>query len=289
MFEDLPVYVPHGRVCRMEQYHCCKYKQHCRLYSICSQIKLPTVCKRDCPSCSYPGCSLDELSREQFPVYIDGIIQSNRLDLDIEKRYWQEHTAHRKHHARLWYYYNCLFGDQRERHRNSGSKYREANIEKCRASARASAKKRWRKLHPNCGQKPTRKYNPPCGEDCENCPYDDCILPEDWQKKLFAAAKREKDPDYYKRYYRANEPRIRTYRTQYYKDNHSKIRAKQKAYYQRPEIKAQFAERSRKYAANHREEIRAYKKAWYEKNKAAISERRKEQWTISKQQKEVKQ
>lgn len=274
--DELPVYVPHSRVCHIEQYHCCKYRQHCRLYPVCSQIEIPTVCIRDCPSCSYSGCSLDAILRVQQPVYIGGVIQSDRLDLNIEGQYWKEHAAHKKRHANLWYFYNCLFGEHREKHRISSRKHYKDNLEKCRASARASAKRRYRKLHPNCGQRKPRKYNPPCGEDCGSCPYDDCILPENWRDKLYEAARLERDPDYYRRYYRANEPRIRAYRKQWYKDNRAEIRAKQKAYYQRPEIKAQFAERSKKYAASHREEIKAYKKAWYEKNKEAISAQKKE-------------
>ena len=282
--DELPVYVPHSRVCHMEQYHCCKYRQQCRLYSLCSQIALPTVCKKDCPSCSYSGCSLDAVLRVQRPVYVGGVIQSDRLDLNIEGRYWQEHAAHRKRHANLWYFYNCLFGGYREKHRICCHNWYYNNLEKSRASGRESAKKRYRKTHPNCGQKKARKYNPPCGENCESCPYEDCILPEDWRDRLSAAARLEKDPDYYKRYYRANLPRIRAYRQQYYQDNHAKIRAKQKAYYQRPEVKALFAERSKNYVASHREEIKAYKKAWYERNKAIISAQRKEKRNKEKAQ-----
>lgn len=269
--DELPVYLPNPRICRMEQYHCCKHRQHCRLWSRCSQMQVPTTCPRNCPTCDYNGCSLSPEHRLTIPVYVHGVIQEDRLDLNLGARWSQEQTAHRKRHNRQWYYYNCLFGDLKERHRESNVKYRLANPEKCRESAR----RYWRKKHPHKGRASQRKYYPPCGLKCDACEHPDCILPENWSDQLIAAAKMERDPDYYKRYLAANRERIVSYRKDYYAANRKEIRAKQKSYYQQPGVKSRLAEKRRKYVEENQAKVKAYKKAWYEQNKARINAERR--------------
>lgn len=278
---DLPIYIPKPKVCHMEQYHCCKHRQHCRLYPLCSQIQPQTVCKRDCPTCAYDGCSLTPQRRQSEPVYIAGVIQADRIDLDLEGRYWRGHEEHRKQHKKLWYFYNTLWGDYKEKHIASCRKYRQANIEICREKARIRAKIKWRETHPNCG-KGRRKYYPECGLDCANCPHPDCILPENWSDQLIAAAKHERDPGYHARYYRANKQKINARSKEYYADNRDRMRRQQKEYYQKPEVKAQFARRSKQYVEAHREQVQAYKKAWYEKNKERINAGRRKKHDVGR-------
>lgn len=91
---SLPFYLPNPKVCHMAQYQCCKHRLHCRLYSRCAAISLQTVCKRDCPSCTYSGCTMSMERRRETPVYIAGVIQGERLDLDLEGRWLREHTEH---------------------------------------------------------------------------------------------------------------------------------------------------------------------------------------------------
>lgn len=94
--DTLPVYIPHPHICHMAQYECCKRHQDCPLFDKCSSIQKQTVCKRDCPSCSYNGCSLSTEKRQNAPVYVAGVIQENRIELHLETRYFIEQLAHKK-------------------------------------------------------------------------------------------------------------------------------------------------------------------------------------------------
>lgn len=274
MPEELPVYLPNPKTCHTEQYQCCKYSTHCRLYSACSQIQKTSVCKRDCPVCNYGGCSLSAEQRCSSPVYIAGVIQKDRIELNLERRYWQEHQEHLQRHKKLYYFYNCFFGDYRQlqnaRNRNA---YHE-NIEVRREKNRIS-QKRQRAKNMNANSNKQRKYTPECQFDCENCKYPDCILPLDWEKRMYAAKRKSEDPEYYARYYRNNREKLRAYGKRYYKENRDKVRAHQKEYYQQPEVKARRAERAKQYAQSHREELKAYKAEWYRKNKDKINAKRR--------------
>ncbi|MBP3674051.1 MAG: hypothetical protein J6J18_09515 [Oscillospiraceae bacterium] len=244
---DLPVYLPNAKVCRMEQYHCCKHLTSCRLYAICSQMQLPNTCRRDCPSCSFDGCTLSAEARFTDPVYVSGVIQGNRLELDLESRYWREQHDHKIAHKKKYYQYNFLFGDLKEKNRLRCRTYYYANQERCNEQIR----KNYRKHHQPIELKmPDEAYLPKCGLKCEECTAPDCTLPEDWRLK---ALNRQRNKKYY--------------------DKHQKIiLEKQRKIRQRPEVKAYRAEQNREYQRTHREKIAQKSKKWRDAHKDQVRE-----------------
>ena len=254
---DLPVYLPNPKVCRMEQYHCCKRHTSCRLYHICSQIQLPNKCRKDCPSCSYDGCTLSTERRLADPVYISCVIQGNRLELDLEGRYWREQHDHRVVHKKEYRRYNFLFGDLKEKNRLWYRTYYYANQERCNEQIR----KNYRKRHQPIELKmPDGAYLPKCGFKCEECTAPDCTLPEDWRLK---ALNRQRNKKYYDRH-------------------REEILEKKRKIRQRPEVKAHRAEQNREYQRTHRKETAQKSKRWRDAHKDQVREIRRAYYAANK-------
>lgn len=243
--EELPVYIPRPRVCHMTQYHCCKRRTTCPLYSRCSQIKFQnTVCCQDCPSCTYGGCSLSPQQRQDQPVYVDHVIQQDRLDMNLTALRWQEQQAHRKRHQKLYAYYNNLFGDRLDRRRKARYDRYWANPDYARTKHREA----YRRQHPSREKQIPLDMLPKCGLDCFNCPFDDCVLPEDW----LLQKRKEKRTNYLKLYYQEHQEEMDTQHRVYYLEHQEEMRVYSRLYYQK-----------------HRDEINARRRQRYQEKKKA--------------------
>ena len=266
MNEHLPIYIPKPRVCREHQHQNNKHCAACRLNLICSQIQTQTVCKKDCPSCTYNGCSLTDQQRRTTPVYVSGIIQGERTFIDLKGKYWREQQEHRKKHKKLYYIYNCLWGNTLEKNRTRSKARYDADPEYWRMKAAEY----YRRKHPQQSEDPipVGATLPECGLNCDCCPYPDCTLPDDWREKEIN--------------------RIRNRR--FYKNNREKLLEKQKERRSRPEVKAQRAEwdkqyrkkhpekdreKQRRYREKHPEKVREITRAYYQKNKYTINAKRR--------------
>ncbi len=288
--EELPIYIPHSKVCHMAQYQCCKRHQDCPLYSRCSQIKFQnTVCCQDCPSCTYEGCSLTAQQRQKQPVYVDHVIQQDRLDLNLEIRYMQEHLNHRKQHKKMWEFYNKLFGDLRERRNQRQRERYWQDPEYHRMLVRKSY---YKHRAPS-----VRRINPPvlpeCGMECFNCPHEDCILPENWLQQSYMADYLRKNPDYFAKYREAHREELREKYRLYYAENKVDVLRRQQERRQKPEVKAQRAaynksyrkahpesakRKKRKYIDAHRDRVNANKRSYQQKHRDEINLRQKQHY-----------
>lgn len=234
---ELPVYIPNPMVCHMEMYHCCKQYSDCRLHSVCSQIRQQSVCKKDCPSCSYQGCSLPVERRKSQPVYLAGLITADRVDLDLVGRYEREHTIHRVTHKKRYAFYNWLFGDIRERNRQRSREYYYRNRELLRAARQA--KKAVNEINGDV-KLPDAAFLPECGLKCSECSKSECDLPEDWREKSLNRQRNRK----------------------YYYAHQDEVLEKQRMIRQRPEVKVYRAEYNRKYQQNNREKTIEKSRRW---------------------------
>ena len=112
-------YVPHPHVCHMNQYMCCKnYVDICPLGKVCRTMnikELTSVCKKDCQTCTYTGCSMTFEQRKSIPLYINGVVTSQRVNLHIDFEREKERLLHKELHKKQYEFYNLLWGDLRER------------------------------------------------------------------------------------------------------------------------------------------------------------------------------
>lgn len=212
--------------------------------------------------------------RKTSPVYKEKVIQDDRLDLDLERRYWQEHQAHRVQHRKRYYFYNCLFGDLRAKTNKNRRRAYHANIETARERSRQRKRSKAKKST-FCDDKEL-KHIPECQLNCANCPYPDCILPDNWDKNIAQTKWQRENPEYKKQYYEENKEHLIAAMNDYYAKNRDRICKQQRQYRQKPEVKARSTERSKRYRERNIEKIRAYKKAWYQKNKDAYNAQRRE-------------
>lgn len=270
--ESLPVYLPKKFVCRMSQYGCCKRHQECRLYPICSKISKQTVCKQDCPNCNYEGCSLGIEQRQTNPLYIDHVIQTEKVDLNLEMVYSRERAVHKKQHQELYAYYNTVFADYRER-RNAAQRERYwADPEYSRMRAREYYSRSYEK-HPKAIDK---RFLPECGLQCFECRHEDCILPPDWLKKAHNEDFKKNHPDYFTQYRATHREERSAYGKRRYVANKETVLQQIREHRQKPEVKAQRAkydaayrkanperdrEKHKRYYARHKDEINAKKRA----------------------------
>lgn len=227
--ENLPLYVPNGRVCHMMQYHCCTQRPHCRLYPICSQMDSATshsVCIMDCPNCKYEGCSLSEKDRKDNPLYVDHICQQENQTMDYDLIRFREKQKYRKQHDALYCFYNRLFGDLREKKRVRAREWRRQNRQVSKSENKQSSK-RASSYIPDC-----------CDKDCFNCKYEDCLLPENWLK--------------------------RAYQKKYYDTHREAELARVKAYHESHPVETQ--EYQKKYYETHKEETKSKVRRWREAN-----------------------
>ena len=134
---------------------------------------------------------------------------------------------------------------------------------------------------------------PECQMNCENCKYEDCILPEDWRKKANQANWQKNNPDYFANYRAENQQLLREKGKAYYAQHKEERLARQKEHRSKPEVKAQRAaydkkyrkahpdterEKRRRYRERHPEKIRERKRAYYEAHKEEINKKRREKY-----------
>lgn len=268
--EILPVYIPSSHVCHMDQYHCCKHRSHCRLYPICSQIQQPTVCQRNCAQCTYQGCSLSSEWRISRPIYIQGTIQGNRTDLDLEGRYQREKIAHKDKHRRMYVLYNTLFGNYREQRNAQNRKRYWSDPEYYRMLARKFYKKRCKPKNRAIED----RFLPSCGLQCSACEYEDCILPANWLQKAHQHAFIEANPDYFANYRKQHTEERRAYDKRYYQENREKILERIRTHRADPAVKQQRAKYDAQYRKTHRDADRERHRRYYARHKEEINARK---------------
>lgn len=204
-------------------------------------------------------------------MYIQGVIQENRLDLNLDGRYWKEQNTHKKEHRKLYDYYNSLFGNLREK-RNAWQRMRYwANPERAR-----KVRRKYYKKHPASGRSIPEKYMPECGLNCTSCPHSDCILPENWMKRAQFLSFCQKNPEYFKQYRQQNKDRISAYNRAWYQKNKIEKQTKQKAHRSDPQVKKQRAEYDRHYRKEHIDADREEHRRYYQRHKEEINARKRE-------------
>ncbi len=299
-------YDPHPHVCQMKQYECCKHHHNCRLYHICKDMKgyaeASKCCKRDCPTCDYSGCTMSPEERQISPLYVKGVIttSSSADDLAIELEREKERQLHKITHQQNYILYNKLFGDYSERRRQQEHNRYHKDIEVARQYRREYYHAHYVKKEEVIPE----DIMPECRMDCENCPYEDCILPYNWKAQARHNKWKQKNPDYFANYCKANAEKRREQGKIYYRENKEKITARQKKHRSKPEVKAQRAaydvkyrkehpdserEKKRRYNERHANKVKEYKRAYNEKNAEKIKERRKAYYEAHKEEIKAKQ
>lgn len=255
-------YDPHPHICRMRQYKCCKnYKDICPLWDTCSKMdikKLISVCKRDCASCSYEGCTMPMEKRKDAPLYVNRLVTVNMLDLHIERNRERERQDHRKEHRKLYIFYNTIWGDYREKKNKKCREKYHTDLEFSREQARKRQRKYYKK-HPRVMQ---YTIIPECRLDCEKCKYDDCILPDNWRVKARQEKWKKKNPNYSADYREKNREKLRRQNREHYAKNKELINARKREKRKDPEVKQRYVEYYRQYREANREKIRENQKRY---------------------------
>lgn len=290
-------YDPHPHVCRMQQYECCKNHTNCPLYHRCKELKgyaeASKVCKKDCATCDYTGCTMSMENRKIEPLYVNGFIMAEPLPLSIELEREKERLHHYITHRKNYVFYNTLFGDFRERRNKQQRDRYHADLEFSRQRARE-----WYRAHYVKQVKPIpESILPECQLNCENCKHEDCVLPEDWRKKANQANWLKNNPDYFANYRKENRQLLREKGKDYYAQHRDERLTYQKEHRSKPEVKAQRAaydkeyrkthpeierEKKRRYNERHRDKVLEQKKAYYEAHKDEINAKRRAQRAAKK-------
>lgn len=273
-------YDPHPNICRMKQYECCKnFHNRCPLYHSCKDLngykKASKACKKDCANCSYKGCSLTMEKRKSEPLYVNGLITVQPLPLDKDFVIERERTLWKKTHKVNYDFYNWLWGNRKEYNK----KYIEQNREKHNEYA-----KKYYKTHyasPK-GNKKAVSVTPKCELKCFECPYEDCILPENWLKKAYQEEWKKNNPTYFEEYRENNRELLREKGRKYYDENREEILARQKVRRAKPEVKAQRAEYDKRYRELHPEKEREKHHRYYEKHKDEINAKKRERRALER-------
>lgn len=251
-------YDPHPHVCHMAQYKCCTHNTDCPLYHRCSQMESPSVhlqiCKQDCPNCKYQGCSLSLKDRIEHPIYINHVVQSEMLDLNIENKRFIEKNRHKRQWNAKRYEILTLLGDEKKKR----AAYRENNREILRQRGVEAYKKRTKGKEPSSRR--MHAFVPECKYDCFNCPYDDCVV-EGTEAEIYKKM-------YSKKYYEDNREALLAQKAQYRESHREELRAKAREYYRLH--KAECDARNKAYRESHKEELSEYFKK-YNKNRKASS------------------
>ena len=211
-------------VCTYPQYYGCYKQTQCRLYHICSQM--PKTQK------AFNGLRYNTVKAYR-KVRAIPLTEQERLQ-----------------HRRRYKYYNYLFGDLKEYKTNYRLEHKDEINAKRRKYTIPTADKQYKMLIDYCN------YN------CENCEYEDCILPE-WSNKLEYA---------------------RIYKKYYYEHHRDEEIERRKKYYEHH--RDEEIERRKKYYEQHKAELREYAKMYYEKHKDEINAKKREKRLQQKLEKE---
>lgn len=239
-------------VCNYKQYYFCGTQKQCPLYDRCSQ--LPRLPKKELPPTLW---GLNSVYRTVYAVPLT----------DEEK----------KEHNKKYHYYNYFFGNRKE----YASRYYEKNKEIIKKN----------KLKKANSMKPQNSYfkiyDYFCNQDCKNCNYKECRLPE-WKNT----------DEYIKIWKSLNKEKVSEINKKSYYKNRDKKLAKQKEYRKRPEVKQQryeydtqyrkthpdkVKEKAKKYRSTHKEKIKAYKREYWNLHKDEINAKRREKRRIKKE------
>lgn len=168
-----------------------------------------------------------------------------------------------RQHQKLYDFYNCLWGDLKEKR----SEYCKKNHKR-----RMEYQRQYRAKKNPPKEFSSVLYDGICDLNCEACLYDDCILPT-WESK------KEYDALYYQKNRMVKLQRVREWRvshkderkeydSEYRKKHKKEIAAKRKEYEDRnrEHIKAQ----RHKYYEEHKEEILAKQRQYNAKNRERI-------------------
>lgn len=244
----------------------------CRLRPACLQMTgAPGVgiCKRDCPTCDYDGCSLSVEKRINEPVYrkhhiVD--VDLSHLDIELER----ERAAYKKEHYKRYVMYNNLFGDLKEKRKEAAQRRYHEDPEYFRERS-----KKWYAEHLATGPRKSR-YFPPCNLDCLHCEYDDCTLPEDWLRQAQQQGWLEKNPNYHAEYRKKNRELLRIKNKIYYEENREWIleqRAERRA---DPEVKERRKRCDKIWRANNPDKVKAIQKRYRGAHREEINAKRRE-------------
>lgn len=270
-------YDPHPHICRMKQYECCKNYQNCPLYNRCKELKgyseAGKVCKQDCATCDYTGCTMSMEKGLSEPLYINGRVMTQILPLPIDQEREKERAIHKITHRQNYEFYNTLFGDYRERKNKQQRNRYHADEEFYRQRARE-----WYRTHYVKQEKTVPEaIMPKCKFDCFNCQHGGCILPEDWRHKANMENWKKNNPNYFAEYREQNKELLREKGKKYYEEHREERLAALKLHRQKPEIKAQRAAYDKEYRKIHPEKERERQRRYYESHKDEINARRRQQ------------
>lgn len=154
-------------------------------------------------------------------------------------------------HSKLYDFYNYLFGDRREYMKEYYQTNREYILSKKRKDDHS--------------QKVYAVQTGYCNLNCENCKFDDCILPEYSNKT-----------EYFRLYKKNHKEQIKQYNQKYYNNHKEEIRRKQIIHRAKPEIIEKRREYNKKYYELHKETEKLRIKKWKEEHRDEINARRRE-------------
>lgn len=180
--------------------------------------------------CGNTACLLYDTCSKLPRVNVNTAIRKRSRYEMIEPKSYREKQEHQK----LYELYNKLFGDLTEK--------KKAYQKKCYAEHRDQILRKKRKPVDHkllCVQ---QGY---CDEDCENCKYEDCIIPIVKDRS-----------HYYQLYSESNHERLLQQKAQYRATHRSELNEKAKVYYY--SNKEQCNQRSKAYRQKHSEELREY-------------------------------
>ncbi len=290
-------YDPHPHVCHMKQYEVCKnFHKTCPLYHICKDMNkeaITSVCKKDCATCNYEGCTMSKEKRISEPLYVNGLTRSEPIPLPMEEERNKERRFHLKEHAKMYHQYNMLFNKEyRQKLKIQQQNYRNEH----RKQRNEWARKNYRKSHPNSEahkKELNPEFLPPCKYDCLNCTKPDCDISENYYKNAYINHWRknnqERYSEYRKKYYADNIEKERERLKKWREENPEKLKAQRDNYnivrrqnYAKNK-EAINAQRREHYAAN-KEKLAEQKRLWTAANKEKINQQRRERYATRKKQ-----
>lgn len=224
--------------------------------------QLTSICKKDCATCDYTGCTMPKEKRITNPLYINGYTSESSIDLSIDEKRQAEKQAYIKEHKKRYRELNTLFSEEyRLKEKMRRAEYRQNNIEKLREYNRQYYKKRLAPQHTQQKQL-NPQFLPPCKYDCLNCIKPDCDVGENEYRR-----------NYHKHYRDLHKENLAEKRKAYKAANREILNEKSKEYYYAH--RQECLERNKIYREKHQEEQRQYFKEYREKNREKIAEYKK--------------
>lgn len=178
-------------------------------------------------------------------------------------------SAEIQHHNELYRFYNKLWGDLKKRTSEYCKKNHERRMEYQRQyRARKNPPKEFSSV----------LYDEVCDRDCENCAFDDCMLPI-WKNKqeydaLYYQKNREIIIQRSREWYLSHKNEVKAIQRKYVEEHKEKISAQKKKYW--AENREQLCAQKRKYYEEHKEEILAQQRQYRLTNRELINAHKRE-------------